>query len=164
MTADTRHVVISRNVTRKTLVVANEFQPNEGMSGADASRRDASAAEASKLTNSDQGRQATPEFTGTTLLEAGSRQRRNEDRPPKATFKMEHLMGKRMPIHQPDTPAKSIKTVMVRALGTTIHPRGEVTLCSTGLQYLRVATPTKHRRIEIPEGITLGRIKIVLVP
>ena len=61
------------------ICVGNEFQQNEGMSGAGASRRGAPAAEASVLTNSDQGRLAIPEVTGTALLEAGPRQRRNED-------------------------------------------------------------------------------------
>ena len=163
MTADTRKVVITRDVTWKTLGVANEFQPNEGMSGADASRREASAAEASVLINSDQGRLANPEFTGTKPLECRSRQRRNEDQATKSHVQ-DGALGKRTPIHLPDTPAKSVKTVTVRALGTTIRPRGEVTPCSTGRQYLRATTPAKHRRMEIPGGIITGRIKIVLVP
>ena len=147
MTADTRKVVITRDVTWKTLGVANEFQPNEGMSGADASRRDASAAEASKLTNSDQGRQANPEFTGTTLLEAGSRQRRNEDQATKSHVQDGAPTGEA----NADPPARHSGQVHQDGDGEGSRHNNSPQRRSDPLQH-RSALSTSHDTRETPEN------------
>lgn len=54
-TGDTSQVA-TRDVTWKTLGIANEFQTDEGTSGADASRGGASTSEATALSDSKQGR------------------------------------------------------------------------------------------------------------